>query len=84
MGTIIEFKKEIIKRLRAKIVDQGEMCYEMLDKVNEHKRSAQLMKKRAVDSAYSRVIAGNTCAMFGSALLSNISVAVWRNVLCLT
>ena len=51
MGTIIESKKDIIKRLHAKIVDQGEMCYEMLDEVNEHKRSAQLMKKRADVSA---------------------------------
>ena len=50
MGTIIESKKDIIKRLRAKIVDQGEMCYEMLDEVNEHKRSAQLIKKRRDDS----------------------------------
>ncbi len=51
MGPIIESKKDIIKRLRVQIIDQGEMCYEMLDEVNEHKRSAQLMKKRADDSA---------------------------------
>ena len=47
LGNLIESKKDIIKKLRAKIVDQGEMCYEMLDEVNEHKRSAQLMKKHA-------------------------------------
>ncbi len=51
MGTIIKSKKDIIKRLRVKIVDQGEMCYKMLDEVNEHKRSAQLMKNHADDSA---------------------------------
>jgi chromosome segregation ATPase len=47
LGNLIESKKDIITKLRAKIVDQGEMCYEMLDEVNEHKRSAQLMKKHA-------------------------------------
>ena len=47
LGKLIESKKDIIKKLRVKIVDQGEMCYEMLDEVNEHKRSAQLMKKHA-------------------------------------
>ncbi len=47
MGNLIESKKDIITKLRVKIVDQGEMCYEMLDEVNEHKRSAQLMKKHA-------------------------------------
>ena len=47
LGNVIESKKDIITKLRAKIVDQGEMCYEMLDEVNEHKRSAQLMKKHA-------------------------------------
>jgi len=50
MGTIIESKKDIIKRLHAKITDQGEMRYKMLDEVNEHKRSAQLIKKRPDDS----------------------------------
>ena len=50
MGSIIETKIDIIKRLRGKIVDQGEMCYEMIDEVNKHKRSAQLMKKRADDA----------------------------------
>jgi hypothetical protein len=50
MGSIIESKRDIIKRLHAKIVDQGEMCYKMLHEVNEHKRSAQLMKKPADDA----------------------------------
>ena len=51
MGNIIESKKEIINMLRAKIVlDQGEMCYEMLDEDNEHKRSVQLIKKHADDA----------------------------------
>ncbi len=51
MGTIIESKRDIIKGLHAKIVDQGEMCYEMIDEVNGHKKSALLMKKRADDAA---------------------------------
>jgi hypothetical protein len=33
---------------------------------------------------YSRVIAGNTCAMFGLAPLSSISVAGWRSAWHLT
>ena len=50
MGNIIESKKEIIKMLRAKMVDQGGMCYKMLDDVNEHKRLVQPIKKRADDA----------------------------------
>ena len=33
--------------MRAQIVDQGAMCYEMLDEVNEHRNTAKLMKKHA-------------------------------------
>ena len=51
MGKIIESKKIIIKNLRAKIVDQEEMCQEMVDEVNGHKKAATLMKKRADDAA---------------------------------
>ena len=47
MGHTIDSKQDTIKRLRAQIVDQGEMCYEMLDGVNEHRNTAKLMKKRA-------------------------------------
>jgi len=50
LGNLIESKKDIITKLRAEIVDQGEMCYEMLDEVNEHKISAQLMKKHAIEA----------------------------------
>jgi hypothetical protein len=46
-GSMIDAKKDTIKRLHAKIVDQGEMCYNVIDKVNDHNRTAQLMKKRA-------------------------------------
>ena len=35
MGRTIDSKQDTIKRLRAQIVDQGEMCYEMLDEVND-------------------------------------------------
>jgi len=51
MGRTIESKQDTIKRLRAQIVDQGEMCYEMLDEVNEHRNTAKLMKKRADEAA---------------------------------
>jgi hypothetical protein len=47
MGCRIDSKQDTIKRLRVQIVDQGEMCYEMLDEVNEHRNTAKLMKKRA-------------------------------------
>ena len=40
MGRMIDSKQDTIKRLRAQIVDQGEMCYEMLDEVNEHQKTA--------------------------------------------
>ncbi len=47
----INAKKDTIKMLHTKIVDQGEMCYEMLGEVLEHKRSAQLMKKHADEAS---------------------------------
>ncbi len=47
MGRMIDSKQQTIKTLRSKIVDQGEMCYEMLDEVNDHRKTAKLMKKRA-------------------------------------
>jgi hypothetical protein len=51
MGRTIESKQDTIKRLRAQIVDQGEMCYKMIDEVNEHRNTAKLMKERADESA---------------------------------
>ena len=51
MGCRIDSKQDTIKRLRVQIVDQGEMCYEMLDEVNEHRNTAKLMKKRADEAA---------------------------------
>ena len=51
MGRTIESKQDTIKRLRAQIIDQGEMCYEMLYEVNEHRNTAKLMKKRADEAA---------------------------------
>jgi len=47
LGCMIDSKQDTIKKLRAQIVDQQEMCYEMLDEVNEHQNTAKLMKKRA-------------------------------------
>jgi hypothetical protein len=51
MGSIVGAKIDIIKMLCAKIVDQGDMSYEMLDEINDYRRTAQQMKKRADEAA---------------------------------
>ncbi len=48
---MIDAKNDTIKMLRAKIVDQGKMSYEILDERNEHKRTARQMKKLADGAA---------------------------------